>query len=528
LERPVLRFAKVTGYAVLLTLLTLVPVMPYSPVPGVAADRPYSLNAVPSFTQEGNTVSLVLTVETEAGAIGNTKYQFRFYVRDPASTIFQSPLQNYTAVPGEQWFSIVLVYPSTSFPGSTSLFGQYVTWVDQVAPLAVPNVAQSSFFISLANNNTYERTETVSMQGSGYNASESVTVTIRTQITSTLVFSQTIQATLAGIVAAAWTIPRNATIDNYVLTLAGTSTFKTPSDAQTFLVSPATMSVSGITSLKSTYQRTETMRFSFQPIYPDGSIASTGVALLTLARPSGASLTLTATFDSVAQAFSASYKTSVDNQTGTWTATLAGHAFNDADGNSGPSTTITNNPQLAPATLSINVNANTDVAVGQDIRFNATITYPDGTVLQSGSVGAYLLYSGTPTVNDTVPVIFDTGLGVWIGTYTARPTDPGGLWSLIVKASDSQTSPNTGSATRAVTLQNNTGGNVAFPLYYFGIIAALIAGSLAGSFLLLKKRKVTHARLKIDLEAVRSEAQRVESQDFFKSIKDQVRKDKDD
>ena len=162
-----LRFAGVTGYAVLLTLLTLAPIMPYSPVPGVSAERPYSLNAVPSFTQEGNTVSLVLTVETEAGAIGNTKYQFRFFERDPASTTFQSPLQNYTAVPGEQWFSIVLVYPSTSFPGSTSLFGQYVTWVDQIAPLAVPNVAQSTFFISLANNNAYERTETVSIQGSG-------------------------------------------------------------------------------------------------------------------------------------------------------------------------------------------------------------------------------------------------------------------------------------------------------------------------------------------------------------------------
>jgi hypothetical protein len=528
LERPVLRFRKISGYAILLTLLTLAPFMPYSPVPGVSADRPYSLSAVPSFTQEGNTVSLVLTVEPEAGAIGNTKYQFRFSVRDPAGTTFQSPLQNHTSIPGEQWFSIVLVYSSTSFPGSTSLFGQYATWVDQVAPLAVPNVAQSSFFISLANNNAYERTETVSIQGSGYNPSESVNVTIRTQITSTIVFSQTVQATPAGIVATTWKIPRNATIDNYELTLTGTSTVKNPLDIQTFLVSPATMSVSGITSLKSTYQRTETMKFSFQPVYPDGSIASTGVALLTLARPSGASLTLTATYDSVTQTFSANYKTSMDNQTGTWTATLAGHAYNDADGNSGPSTTTTNSPQLAPATLSINVSANTNVAVGQDIRFNATITYPDGTVLQSGSVGAYLLYSGTPTVNDTVPVIFDTGLGVWIGTYTARPTDPGGLWSLIVKGSDSTTTPNTGSATRAITLQNNAGGNVSFPLYYFGIIAALIAGLLAGSFLIFKKHKVTHARLKIDLEAVQSEARRVESQEFFKSIKDQVRKDKDD
>jgi len=529
-ERHILRFVRVTGYALLLTLVTLAPVLPIDLAPRVYADRPYSLNPIPAFTQEGNTVSLVLTVEPSVSTGNAVLYQFRFFVTDPASRTFQSPLQNYTTVPGQAWFSIVVVYPSISFPGSTSLVGQYVTWVDQVTPLAVPpTVASSSFFISLADNNAYERTETVNIQGSGYNASESVSVTIRTQTTSTLVFSQTILATPTGIVAATWKIPRNATIDNYVLTLTGTSTFKSPPDVQTFLVSAATMSIAVITSLKSIYQRTETMKFSFQPTYPDGSIASTGVALLTLARPSGASITLTATFDSVAQAFSASYKTSVDNQTGPWTVTLTGHAYNDADGNSGPSTTVTINPQLAPATLSINVNANTNVAVGQEVRFNATITYPDGTALQSGTVGAYLLYSGTPAVNDTVPVIFDTGLGLWIGTYTAQSTDPGGLWSLVVKASDSPTSANTGSATRAITLQNNTGGNVSLPLYYFGIIAALIAGLLGGGgFLLFKKRKVTHARLKIDLEAVRSEAGRIENQEFFKSIKDQVAKDKDD
>ncbi len=150
-------------------------------------------------------------------------------------------------------------------------------------------------------------------------------------------------------------------------------------------------------------------------------------------------------------------------------------------------------------------------------------------MLQSGSVVVYLLFSGTPTVNDTVPVVFDTGLMIWIGTYTPRQTDPGGLWSLVVKAADNANPSNNGSATRAVTLQNNTmspGGSASFPLYYFGIIAALIAGLLA-AVLVLKRRKVTHARLKIDLEAVRSEAGQIENQEFFKSVRDQVNKDKE-
>jgi len=218
----------------------------------------------------------------------------------------------------------------------------------------------------------------------------------------------------------------------------------------------------------------------------------------------------------------------LDNQTGTWTASLGGHAYSDAFGNNGPGTIVTNNSQLTTIPLAVTVTTNSTIVVGQQLRFSASITYPDGTVFQPGTVKAYLLYSGTPTVNDTVPVVFDTSLQLWLGTYTIRPSDTGGLWSLVVKASDSPTPPNTGSATRAITVQNTTGGNASFPLYYFGIIAALLALLLVVFFLAFRRRKVTHARLKIDLDAVRSEAGRIESTDFFKSVKDQVKKEKDE
>ena len=509
-----------------LLLLGLVTALSINSISRVYADVPYSLNPVPAFTQEGKTVSLVLTVNN---AFGGTPYEFRFSVTDPAGRTVQSPLQNYTTLPGQSSFSILVGYPSTTFSGSNSLAGKYATWVDQILPVAMPKVATSSFVLSITDNLAYERTQTVGMQASRYNASESVSVTIRTQTTSTLVFSQTVLATPSGLVLTSWKIPRNATIDNYVLTLTGTTTFKSPADVQPFSVRVATFSIASIASAKSAYQRTETMNFSFQPLYPDGTIASTGVALLTLERPDRVNATLTATNDNSSQTFRASFKTSADNQTGTWKAILGPHAYSDAYGNISPSNTITNSPQLTPATLTVTVTANTNFAVGQLAKLNASITYPDGTMLQSGSVVVYLLFSGTPTVNDTVPVVFDTGLMIWIGTYTPRQTDPGGLWSLVVKAADNANPSNNGSATRAVTLQNNTmspGGSASFPLYYFGIIAALIAGLLA-AVLVLKRRKVTHARLKIDLEAVRSEAGQIENQEFFKSVRDQVNKDKE-
>ena len=493
----------------LIVLVVVVPLLSVNLVPRVRADTPYSLNSVPAAAQEGNTISLVLSV---TGATPITPYQFRFFVTDPLGRTVQSAPQNYTTLPGQDKFSIVAVYPSPSFSGSNSLAGQYLAKVDQLLPLPSPTVAQSSFILSITDSASYQRTQTVIMQASGYNASESVAVTIKTQTTSTLVFSKTVVASAAGIVAASWKTLRNSTIDTYVVTLSGTSTVKNPADVQRFVVGWAIMVITSITSLKSTYQRTETMGFFFQPTYPDGSISSTGVALLSLARPSGNSVTLTATYDSTSQTFGA---------------TLGGHAYSDAYGNNGPGTIVTNSPQLTPAVLSIGVTANTTIAVGQQLKFNATIRYPDGTVFQSGTVKAYLLYSGTPAVNDTVPVVFDTGLRLWIGTYTVKPTDTGGLWSLVVTASDSPTPPNSGSATRAITVQNTTGGNASFPLYFFGIIAALLALLLFAVFLLFRRRKTTHARLKIDLDAVRSEAGRIESTDFFKSVKEQVRKEND-
>ncbi len=293
-----------------LLLLGLVTALSINSISRVYADVPYSLNPVPAFTQEGKTVSLVLTVNN---AFGGTPYEFRFSVTDPAGRTVQSPLQNYTTLPGQSSFSILVGYPSTTFSGSNSLAGKYATWVDQILPVAMPKVATSSFVLSITDNLAYERTQTVGMQASRYNASESVSVTIRTQTTSTLVFSQTVLATPSGLVLTSWKIPRNATIDNYVLTLTGTTTFKSLADVQPFSVRVATFSIASIASAKSAYQRTETMNFSFQPLYPDGTIASTGVALLTLERPDRVNATLTATNDNSSQTFRASFKTSAYN-----------------------------------------------------------------------------------------------------------------------------------------------------------------------------------------------------------------------
>jgi len=608
--------AKATRYAVLFALSLIIsltfPGLPHS----VHAAPSYSLTPLPFITQEGYSDLLILNV---IGASPSTLYQFTFHVRDPSSKVWNSVLENYTTFSGQTQFSLLPPYPSPAFigvgGGTGSLFGQYIGWVNQTRPSPGTNTAvavtPNGFWFILTDLTEYQRTQTVGIRASGYNVSETTTVIIRTQTTLTLVHNSTITASSAGVVTDGWKIPKSATIDNYVVTVTGKSTTKNPSDAQGFIVRAATMSISAFASSKTSYQRTETMKFSFKSSYPDSTYANSGTALVVLRNPSAGAVSLTAVYDSIAQTFNATYKTFYTNQTGTWTASLGVNGFDDGFGNTGPATAATTSPQLQPATLTITITSKSYFAIAEQIRFNATIQYPDLTPLQSAQVGAFLLFSGGDH-NDTIPVVFDSTLNLWVGTYTPG-NEPGGLWSLTVAGADSASPANSGRATKTIQLQdriptagftftsgilltsaavtfNGTGSfdpdgtivsyawafgdgstgtgatpahiysiagkyvvtlnvidnsgstavstqtititdkpsnSVSFPLYYFGILAALIAALLIGVFLAFKRHKVTHARLKIDLEAVKAEAGRIENQEFFQSVKDQLKKDKE-
>src|SRR3989441_5214417 len=699
--------AKTTRYAVLFAVSIIS--LTYAGLPPAARAVPqYSLTPLPFITQEGYSVLLILNV---VGASPSTLYQFNFHVRDPSTKVWNSVLENYTTFSGQTQFSLLPSYPSAAFigagGGTSSLVGQYVGWVNQTRPALATNTAvavtTNGFFFILTDNTEYQRTDTVGIRATGYNSLEPATVIIRTQTSSTVVLNATTAASPTGIITVSWKIPRNAIIDNYLVTITGKATAKNPPDAQGFVIRAAKMSISTFTSSRTSYERTETMKFSFKSSYPDGQNANSGTALVVLTSPGGTSVSLTAVYDSVAQTFNATYKTFFDNQTGTWTASLGVNGFDDGFGNTGPTTTVTTSPQLQLATLTITIASKSYFAIGEQIKFNATIQYPDLTDLQSGQVNAFLVFSGGGH-NDTIPVVYDSTLNLWIGTYTPG-NEPGGLWSLTVAGADLTSPANSGKATKTVQLQDripisiftftsgtiltsasvnfngtasydpdgttdtisgppttdshayslangtpsatftitvtvhdnsgstssatpvitvidsppaitwtpppataasgqavtvaitssdpdgtvtgvtvnwgdgkvdtlapgtttdshtysltssspsvtytitvtvvdNSGStktatssiavqpiqsnsNVSFPLYYFGILAALIAALLIGTFLAFRRHKVTHARLKIDLEAVKAEAGRIENQEFFQSVKDQLKKDKE-
>ncbi len=582
----------------------------------VAHGVEYWLAAFPIYSQEGSTITIVLSA---SGALPSAQYEFDFLVRDPSGAVWTSNHQK--SPPGVTSFNIILLYPGPDFPvgASTSLVATsspYIVSVNQINPVPQSNVAGTLFWIGLTDKTSYQRTGTVSIVATEYSPLENVVINIRTSTSSTLVYSNSIFADSTGVLSDSWKIPKDTTTaEDYVVTLQGTTTFKSPADAQGFSVLPAQMSIQTISSSKTTYPRTDTFSFSFQAIYPSGETANTGLGLVILTRPDRANKTLTAAFDNNAQVFAATDKTTADNQTGPWTASLPHDGFDDGYGNTGPGTVLTTSTQLQPATFSINMVMKASFAASEQIKFNATITYPDGTPLATGSVAATLAQTGGAYTSQ-VPVVYDSSLNLWIGIYSPRGDEPSGLWSLNVTAFDNAQPSNSGSSVKALQIANRaplatftgsannvltgvavtfdstssydpdgvivttlwdfgdgstgsgavtshsyanpgtytvrltvtdnlgaaqsttytvavtsptqSGGNVSLPLYYFAIAAALIAAFLAGGFMLFRRHKVTHTKLRIDLEAVRTEAGRIENQQFFQSVKEQLKKDKDD
>jgi len=153
---------------------------------------------------------------------------------------------------------------------------------------------------------------------------------------------------------------------------------------------------------------------------------------------------------------------------------------------------------------------------GQAVIITISATDPDGTIVNatvSWGDGAKDTLIGNPSTDSHA---YSLANGASSATYTVTVT--------VYDNSGSVSS----TTSKTITVQPvQSSSNVSFPLYYFGILAALIAALLIGAFLAFRRHKVTHARLKIDLEAVKAEAGRIENQEFFQSVKDQLKKDKE-
>jgi hypothetical protein len=95
-------------------------------------------------------------------------------------------------------------------------------------------LAEDQFFIGFTDKSEYHRQDSVAIHAVGYQANETPTINITYAQTGVSVYSGTVTASSGGVVDAAWTVPSNALIGDYNITI--TPTRKLVADSQLFTV----------------------------------------------------------------------------------------------------------------------------------------------------------------------------------------------------------------------------------------------------------------------------------------------------
>ncbi len=216
----------------------------------------------------------------------------------------------------------------------------------------------------------------------------------------------------------------------------------------------------------------------------------------------------------------ASLITTIGTLTGNYTVSLTG-----------TSTAPKNPPDsqwfiIIPASLGISpVVTATPVSA---LAISSSVTQPDGTSFSRGNVTGQFYVLGM-SVGTPIRLVYNQTLGKWTGSYQVQSSDPAGLWTLQVTALDPYGNNGQASTSLSVTpppAPPPPSQNSLTSLWFLAVIAVTAAGALIG-FALLKRKRVLPPHLQVNLKDVDVEASRFMGQDFFKSIQEQLSKNKD-
>ena len=200
-------------------------------------DTAYYIKAIaptpPKQLQEGS--SLILNV-TVTGGQQNTIYYANVTVKlpSPLETAYSAivPLTNTTNT-GNGYGNVA--YPNATLfqpSGShTNFTGSYIIYFNRTE-----NLAADQFFVSLTNASEYHREELVEIRAIDYQPNETATITIKYPTTNTTLYSEVVNASDQGVINATWTVPSNASIGNYNITIISDNTTKQILDSQLFRV----------------------------------------------------------------------------------------------------------------------------------------------------------------------------------------------------------------------------------------------------------------------------------------------------
>ena len=497
----------------------------HGPILARATGEIYSLSSSPARTTEGSTdgVSLILSV-SNAMSVPPTPYAFSFTVTDPSGASTSATKNVLSTV--SSW-TTTAIYP-TDFSASLNLVGTYKVNVAETLPATNSSVGKSQFQVGLTDSLTYDRTAIMKVTGSGYTASDTVTIDIRQGTTHAPGFPTTTSATAGGLVSYSWQSSPASPLGIYNASLSGSLTPpKNIPDIQQFTLYPTNASVSQLWANTTSAIRTQILEIKFNSTYLDGSSAITGTAQLKLTPPGGTTTyTITASYDAAQHSFTAYYPTALSSATGTWTVSLPTDGFSDGDGNGGPSSPVTTTFSVQTANLTVNDGQYRSYSAGNVIPIIAKVLSPNGGNFTQGSVIA-IVTSGGRTITG-INLIYDPVFGRWAGSYQVNNNDPSGTWLVTIRAYDSYGNSGQTQSSFGVSTPGNQSPPPPAPTsflttWWWLIVILAIVGAGFG-ILISKRRGALHREVKLDLHAVHSKAEEVRKDDFLQSIQSQLKR----
>ena len=339
---------------------------------------------VPEYAQEGDVVAINMSV---TGGVANTVSNFTVMVTDPAGTESKNYNVSFTTDTNGAGYNITNFPTAFSTGASSNFTGTYDIVANRTLPGAITNASSASFTIGLTNASTYERSETVNVQTSGWSPNQNITVTIKDPSMENVTVWDPVNAT-DGTWTGTWTIPGDAYAGTYTVEVVNaTGDEKAVDSIQTFTVDSVALTVTFKTDPTSPLQRTETATANFTIQYPDSSYYDNVTSFDSITVSVYYNTTLVDTISLTADDYGAdnnwtvSWKIPRDAVLGSgYKFSLDADSITDGDGNTGPTTAVVSNSFIVQAaTLTVKVTQQpaatymrTETAMAK-----INITYPD-------------------------------------------------------------------------------------------------------------------------------------------------------
>lgn len=185
----------------------------------------------PVLLQQGNFVSLNVTL---TGGQPNTQYYANITVKLPAPVDMAYSKLIMLSSTNQGTAQAQLTYPATDFQPSGALTNY--TGVYQVYFNGTQQLATGQFFVGFISSNEYHRDQAVMIRAIGYQPNEAATITITYIKTGVNVHTAGVVASGEGIISATWTVPSDALLGEYNITITTQNTTKLVLDSQLFTI----------------------------------------------------------------------------------------------------------------------------------------------------------------------------------------------------------------------------------------------------------------------------------------------------